>query len=232
MTNTLEICFLKYACIFVAVECIVVELQYLFVSSYFMKWFVFFKDSCCINLQLTLLSSFTQVGKESQMHIQNLHQLWVNPPPPPLSPNSTITRFVTWCCKISPIVWLVGKIFPEDSTLSVTLRSAIQNCHINTPACDDAPDFYHIWLEKVQMFRRCGGNSYFWGFLDFHLNFEDFWIWILTVTLTLRTAIQNCHATLWLMMHQYIKFGCKGFKHSGDMEEMVISWGFDPILWP
>ena len=42
----------------------------------------------------------------------------------------------------------------------------------------------------------------------------------LTVTLTLRTAIKNCHKTLHLViMHHYTMYGCKGLRNSGKMEQ-------------
>ena len=41
----------------------------------------------------------------------------------------------------------------------------------------------------------------------------------------LRTAIENCHTTPWLMiMHHHTKFGCKRFKNSEDMEKKKVPW--------
>ena len=50
-----------------------------------------------------------------------------------------------------------------------------------------------------------------------------------TVTLIFKTAIQNCHTTLRLMMiHNYTKFGCKSQRfiiiYSEDMEETKKSF--------
>ena len=47
-------------------------------------------------------------------------------------------------------------------------------------------------------------------------------------SLTLKTAIQNCHTTLGLMMmDHYTKFGCKSFRNSGDMDESYFC-----RIWP
>ena len=57
--------------------------------------------------------------------------------------------------------------------------------------------------------------------------------WAFTVTLTLKTAMQFFHMTLWLMMtYHHTKFGDKWFRDSKDLNWTNFQWHFEVLLWP
>ena len=74
-------------------------------------------------------------------------------------------------------------------------------------------------VQKIEQFRKHNPNK--------QLKF-----WTFAVSLTLNTAIQYFHWTLWLtMICHHTEFGCKRIISSEDIVETVIFWLYKPLLW-
>ena len=99
--------------------------------------------------------------------------------------------------------------------MTLTLKTATQLFLQSTPMYDKVPS-YQVWLQKVQQFKRCHQDKHFK-------------VWTVTVTLT--TAIQYFHWTLWLMLiyHQN-KSGCTKIITSEAIVETVIFSLYKPLL--